>query len=167
MEGFIFGISLIAIGMIMKAACQNIETYAAAHTFYWVGHVNTLYVVDVFVADITTLRNRMIILSLNNFSSIITTFAGPPIASAFYTNLNFRWAFIVFGIILVLFAIPVMVILWINQSKAKKTGVLRAKSDRTFAQSIKYYAIEFDSEFSVPAACLSRVSLETNPFVFY
>jgi len=144
LEGFVFGVSLIAIGMIMKAACQNIETYAAAHTFYWVGHVNTLYVVDVFVADITTLRNRMIILSLNNFSSLITTFAGPPIADAFYTNLNFRWAFIVFGIILVVFAIPVMVILWINQSKAKKTGVLRAKSGRTAVQSIKYYGIEFD-----------------------
>ncbi|KAH7031452.1 major facilitator superfamily transporter [Microdochium trichocladiopsis] len=144
MEGFIFGISLIIMGMIMKAACQNIETYGAAQVFYWVGHVNTLYIVDVFVADITTLRNRMLIFSLNSFSSLITTFAGPPIASAFYNELNFRWAFIVFVIVLVVFALPVIAILWLNERKAKKAGILRAKSGRTVAESAKYYAIKFD-----------------------
>jgi hypothetical protein len=27
---------LIVVGSIMKAACHNIETYAAANTIYWV-----------------------------------------------------------------------------------------------------------------------------------
>ncbi|KXJ88103.1 major facilitator superfamily transporter [Microdochium bolleyi] len=143
-EGFIFGVVLIVLGMIMKAACQNIETYAAAQTFYWIGHVNLLYVVSVFVADITTLRNRMIIFSLNNFSALVTSFAGPPIAAAFYTQLNFRWAFIVFVIVLVVFAIPVIVLLSLNERKAKKAGVLAPKPQRSMIESIRYYGIEFD-----------------------
>lgn len=152
-EGFILGVVLISIGMIMKAACQNIETYAAAQTFYWIGHVSLLFVVSVFVADITTLRNRMIISSLNNFSAIITNFAGPAVASAFYNNLNFRWAFIVFGIVLVVFAIPVIVLLWINERKAKNAGVIAPKPTRTFSESFKYYAIEFDSK---PSSTMRR-----------
>ena len=32
-EGFLLMLFIVVIGMIMKAACQNVETYAAAHTF--------------------------------------------------------------------------------------------------------------------------------------
>lgn len=32
-EGFLLMLLIVVIGMIMKAACQNVETYAAAHTF--------------------------------------------------------------------------------------------------------------------------------------
>lgn len=35
-EGFFLMLFLIVIGAIMKAACHNIETYAAANTIYWV-----------------------------------------------------------------------------------------------------------------------------------
>lgn len=35
-EGFSLMVFLIVIGAIMKAACHNIETYAAANTIYWV-----------------------------------------------------------------------------------------------------------------------------------
>lgn len=35
-EGFFCMLLLIVVGSIMKAACQNIETYAAANTIYWV-----------------------------------------------------------------------------------------------------------------------------------
>ena len=35
-EGFFCMLLLIVVGSIMKAACHNIETYAAANTIYWV-----------------------------------------------------------------------------------------------------------------------------------
>lgn len=35
-EGFFLMLFLIVTGAIMKAACHNIETYAAANTIYWV-----------------------------------------------------------------------------------------------------------------------------------
>lgn len=75
-EGFFSMLLLIVLGMIMKATCRNVETYAAAHTLFWVGHLGLMYIVDIIVADITTLRNRMIIFGVNSTPTICTVFCG-------------------------------------------------------------------------------------------
>jgi MFS family permease len=38
-QGFIIMVAFQTIGLIMMAACNNVETYAAAQVFYWVGYV--------------------------------------------------------------------------------------------------------------------------------
>lgn len=146
MEGFIGSLLLITLGMIMKATCQNVETYAAAQVFTWVGKVALGFIIEVFVADITTLKNRMFIFALNSTPNLATTFAGPKIAELFYTRVNFRWAFGAFTIILLVTSLPVVFILYYHERKAKKLGVLRPKSGRTPVQSIIYYITEFDGE---------------------
>ncbi|KAI5862959.1 siderophore iron transporter mirB [Durotheca rogersii] len=144
MEGFIGSLFLITIGMIMKATCQNVETYAAAQVFTWVGKVALGFVVDVFVADITTLKNRSLIFALNSTPNLATTFAGPRIAQLFFEQVNFRWAFGAFAIILLGSSIPVIVILYYHERKARQMGLIRPKSGRTRLQSFVHYVIEFD-----------------------
>lgn len=39
-QGFALMVFLLTIGLIMMAGCNNVETYAAAQVFYWVGCVN-------------------------------------------------------------------------------------------------------------------------------
>lgn len=144
-EGFLFALLLIVIGLIMKATCQNVATYAAAHTLYWTGHLNLIYVIDVVISDMTSLRNRMIMITLNGTPTIASTFAGPAIAELFYTQSNFRWAFGAFCIILVGFCLPTALVLLLNQRKAARLGVLSEKThSRTWFQSVKHYFIEFD-----------------------
>lgn len=36
-QGFAAMTFLLVIGLIMMAVCQNVQTYAAAQVFYWVG----------------------------------------------------------------------------------------------------------------------------------
>ena len=36
-HGFAITTALLTLGLVMMAACQNVETYAAAQVFYWVG----------------------------------------------------------------------------------------------------------------------------------
>lgn len=144
-EGLLFMMILIVVGMIMKATCTNVEMYAAAHTLYWVGHLGLLYVIDVVLADMTSLQNRMIMLSINGTPTIASAFAGPAIAELFYEEVNFRWAFGAFCIILVAFFIPVWVIFFLQHRKAKAMGVAqREPSGRTTWQSIVHYFFEFD-----------------------
>ncbi|KAJ4132833.1 hypothetical protein NW754_015647 [Fusarium falciforme] len=143
--GFGSMVFLIVVGMIMKATCKNVEMYAAAHTLYWVGHLGLIYVIDVVVADTTTLRNRLIIMGLNYTPTISSTFAGPKIAELFYVNVNFRWAFGAFCIILLAFCIPVMVIFIMSEIKAQKLGLAPEKvHNRTVWESIKYHFVQFD-----------------------
>ncbi|KAK5065001.1 hypothetical protein LTR84_000836 [Exophiala bonariae] len=144
-EGFLAMLLLMVVGIVMKAACQNVQTYAAAHTLYWVGHLGLIYVISIILADTTTLKNRAIIYGLNYTPTIATNFAGPRIADLFYTNVNFRWAFGAFCIILVAFCAPVAVIFILSKRKAVKQGIYPVKTEsRTVWESCKYYFVQFD-----------------------
>jgi MFS family permease len=141
-------ILLIVVGMIMKATCQNVETYAAAQTFYWVGHIGLQYIITIILADMTSLRNRMVLITLNGTPLIASTFAGPKIAELFLANLNFRWAFGAFTIVLVGFCLPVAGILYMSELKAKRMGLFPEKhKTRNLFESIKYYFIQFDGTY--------------------
>ncbi|CAM1502212.1 Fc.00g041960.m01.CDS01 [Cosmosporella sp. VM-42] len=72
-SGFVFMVFLITLGMIFKATCKSVETYAAAQTLYCVGHLGLLYIIDVVLADMTTLQNRAIITGINSTPTIATT----------------------------------------------------------------------------------------------
>ncbi len=144
-QGFCFMLLLVTVGMIMKAVCKNIETYAAAQTFYWVGHLGMLYILSIVIADMTTLRNRMLIVGISETPIIATVFAGPKIAELYYLHLNFRWAFGSWVIILIGFCIPLLAIFVLQTQKAKRFGLYPQKpSDRTYWQAAKHYFVEFD-----------------------
>ncbi|KAK1990954.1 major facilitator superfamily transporter [Colletotrichum falcatum] len=145
-EGFVGMISLVTVGMIMMATCQNVETYAAAQTMYWVGHLGLVYIITIVLADMTSLKNRMTMIALNGTPTIATTFAGPNIAQLFYDRVNFRWAFGAFAIILVAFSVPIAAIFFLNEVKAKKAGLIPPKhKTRSAMESIRHYVIEFDT----------------------
>lgn len=149
-EGYLCMLTIITVGLIMKATCKNIETYVAAHSLYWTGHIGLLYVIDVMLADMTTLRNRMIMFGINGTPTIASTFAGPRIADLFQQNLNFRWAFGAFAIMLVGVSAPVVVTMLLMQRKAAKAGAIaKERSGRVWWQSIAYYLVQFDSEYTI------------------
>ncbi|KAI9368020.1 major facilitator superfamily domain-containing protein [Aspergillus egyptiacus] len=145
-EGFVVMITICVIGMIIKATCKTVQQYVAAHVLYWTGHIGLLYIMEVIISDMTSLRNRMILLGINGTPRIASTFAGPAIAELFYNNLDFRWAFGAFAIILVGVCTPALVLMIVMSQKAKKQGLVqpRARSGRKIHESLKYYFIEFD-----------------------
>ena len=159
-EGFLAMLFVITVGLVMKCVARNVQTYAAAHTFYWVGHLGLLYVIDIILADMTTLKNRMLMFTINGTPTIASTFAGPAIAELFYEESNFRWAFGAFLIVLIGVSIPAAVLLLINQRRAAKLGVLSEKDvDRTVFQTIKYYVIEFDGKhMATPYPFIARTN---------
>lgn len=59
-QGYLISIIFTTLGLIMMAGCKNVETYAAAQVFYWVGYNGLDYSLSVFLADTTSLRNRLV-----------------------------------------------------------------------------------------------------------
>lgn len=108
------------------------------------------YVINIILADATSLRNRMLVYAINSTPFIATVFAGPRIASLFYTNSTFRWAFGCFSIIIPAVATPVASIFIYYSLKAKKMGLMppRETSGRTVLQSIYHYSREFDRKLT-------------------
>ncbi|CAK7275582.1 hypothetical protein SEPCBS57363_006775 [Sporothrix epigloea] len=143
-EGFCFMMLLLTVGQIMKAVCKNVETYAAAQTIYWVAYTGLGYILTVVVADMTTLKNRLLIFGINTTPTIATVFAGSKIAQLYYDYLNYRWAFGSWAIILIAFSIPILIVFILQARKAKRLGVFPVRSSRTFWESTQHYVVAFD-----------------------
>lgn len=131
----------------MMAATKNVETYAAGQVFYWSGFDGMAYVLDVFMADTSSLKNRALVFAFTTTPYIVTTFIGPRAASSFERTSGWRWAFGSFSIITPFIAAPIVAVLYANQRKAYKSGLLKKeRSERTLFKSVNYYFWEFDGK---------------------
>lgn len=102
---------------------------------------------NIVVADISSMQNRALAMSLASSPYIITTIVGPQIAQKFYETIGFRWAFGVFALLTPLVAIPMFNILLNNQLKAKKIGILTPIAPyRSWRESASHYMEEFHCE---------------------
>ena len=138
---------LIHPGLIMMAGCNNVETYCAAQVFYWVGYDGMLYVLTVFVADTSSLKNRAMMFAYTTSPYIVTAWIGGPVSTSFLGGAGWRWAYGTFAIVVPVVSAPLIILFTYNLNKAKRVGLLpEREKNRTFFQSLKYYAIEFDCQ---------------------
>jgi MFS family permease len=91
MEGYVFCHMCCSFGLLLMAVCQNVETFAAAQVFWTIGSGGVGYIHTVLISDTTSLRNRMIIYTLNSTAYIGSSFAGPIVAELFQKHSTFRW----------------------------------------------------------------------------
>jgi MFS family permease len=146
-EGFLVMVSFATLGLILMAVCRSLYTFCAAQVFYTIGFGGMTYCVDVITADASSLKHRGLAFAFTSSPYIITAFAGPKAAEGFYENINWRWGFGCFAIILPFVAAPLFFILKFNLSKAKRDGVLiREPSGRSLLQSVIFYIREFDGQ---------------------
>ncbi|ORY64508.1 siderophore iron transporter [Pseudomassariella vexata] len=167
-HGYILMVVILTVGLVMMAACQNVETYAAAQVFYWVGYNGLSYIMGIFVADTSSLRNRSFMFAFQSSPYIITVWITGPFFNAIVKpgGMGFRWGFGIFAIIMPVVCLPLWVLFMYNQRQAVKSGMLPKKSSgRTTWESIKYYFIQFDA---VGVLCLcAGFSLFLLPFNIY
>lgn len=148
-HGFFICLVCVLLSLIMMGVCQNVQTYAAAQVFYWSGMNGMDYVLDIFIADTSDLRNRAIWLAFQSTPYIVNTFAGPELGQRFLDDSTWRWGYGAFTIITPFMCIPFWCIFYLMSRRATQQGVVvEEKSGRTVLQSIKHYVIEFDGELS-------------------
>jgi MFS family permease len=144
-QGFFVAVVLATIGLIMAAACNNVEAYAASQVFYTVGINGIGYSLSVFLADTTSLRNRALVQALCNTPNVITAWLGGPISIAFLNGAGWRWAFGMESVLVPAVSLPLLGLFTYYFRKAKNLGVVpRLASRRTLSQSLTYYMHEFD-----------------------
>lgn len=145
-QGYLFTICLAIVGLIMMAACNNVEAYAAAQVFYTVGNNGLQYSLSVFVADTTSLRNRGFMQAFASSPNLITCWLAGPISSGYLKGPGWRWCFGTFTILVPAIALPLFGLFVHNYYKAKERGLIpKRESQRTAWQSFLYYCREFDA----------------------
>ncbi|KAF2867925.1 major facilitator superfamily domain-containing protein [Massariosphaeria phaeospora] len=144
-QGFLIMTGFLVLGLIMMAACNGVQTFAAAQIFYWVGYNGISYTISVFIADTSHLKNRGFMYAYVSSPYIVTVWITGPMATAFMTGPGWRWFYGAFVFVTLISCIPLVVLFWLNYRKAVNAGlIVPTKSNRTLVESIKYYTIEFD-----------------------
>ncbi|KAI5457281.1 major facilitator superfamily domain-containing protein [Mariannaea sp. PMI_226] len=144
-QGFGISIFFLTIGLIMMAGCNNVETYAAAQVFWYLGFNGIDYSLSIFIADTSHLKNRGLMLAFASSPYIITTWIGPYIAQSTLQGPGFRWGFGIFCIVMPVVCAPLLGLFTYYHRKADKLGLIpKRDSGRTIPQSIVHYAREFD-----------------------
>ncbi|KAM0272550.1 hypothetical protein ACHAQH_008686 [Verticillium albo-atrum] len=145
-HGYALSLVIVTIGLIMMAATNTVEMYAAAQVFWTVGNNSLLYTVNIIVADTSSLRNRGLMTALTASPSIITIWLGGPISEGFLKGPGWRWVYGMFSIMVPIICAPLLVLLLTNLFKAKRQGVIVSeKEKRSPVASVLYYAREFDA----------------------
>lgn len=145
-QGYASCIFLATVGLIMMAACNNVEAYAAAQVFFTVGNNGLQYSLSVFVADTSSLRNRGLMQAFASSPYMITCWLAGPISSAYLKGPGWRWCFGTFAIIVPVITLPLFGLLVYNYAKAKKQGLVPTReSQRTAWGSFLYCCREFDA----------------------
>ncbi|PSN59016.1 siderophore iron transporter-like protein mirB [Corynespora cassiicola Philippines] len=144
--GLLFCLSLGIVGLIMMAACNGVEAYAAAMIFHTVGNNGIQYIMSVFIADTTKLKNRGLVQALMNTTSLITGWVAGPLAESYLNGPGWRWAFGTFCILVPVVVLPLYGVLLSNYKKAQRLGLIPVRnSSRTKLQSVLHYCREFDA----------------------
>lgn len=156
-QGYMCMVGCLTLGLVMMAACNGVELYAAAQVFYWIGQNGTDYVVSVFVADTSHLKNRGLMFAFLASPYIITSWVAGPLAQAYLgikmvdgapvvAGIGWRWAYGTFAIITPIIALPLFGLFQYNYRKAVKAGLMPVReSNRTLVQSLQYYVVQFDA----------------------
>ncbi|KAI0545642.1 MFS general substrate transporter [Xylaria curta] len=146
-QGFASMTLLAALGLLLMSLCRDVQTYAAAQVLYQVGISGFSYILEVIVADTSSLKNRSLAVAFSSTPYLVTTFIGPVIASSFTENGRWRWAFAVSSMCLILLSIPLFCILILNMRKAKMLGLLSksSKPEPWTKGKIYRYLVDYDA----------------------
>ncbi|KAI2612344.1 MFS general substrate transporter [Hypoxylon fragiforme] len=129
-QGLASMIALTTVGLVLMAACQDVQTYAAAEVIYQVGISGFTYILDIIIADTSSLKDRVLAFAFNSSPTLITTFIGPIVATRFLEDSSWRWAFAFSAALFMVLSVPILTILAVNARKARLLGILR-KSARS------------------------------------
>lgn len=146
-QGFVVTTALATLGLVLMALCRDIKTYAAAQIFHGVGFSGFSYILDIIIADTSSLKDRALAFAFAGSPYIVTTLLGPPAAQWFLRYSSWRVAFALFAILTPLVATPVFAVLQWNTKKAMRLGVLKTRrSKRKGWDAVYHYAVEFDGK---------------------
>ncbi|KAJ6525618.1 drug:h+ antiporter [Mycena capillaripes] len=134
------------IGYSVIASAQNIKTVAAGVVLYAIGSTGLQLLTQVVIADITTLKWRGLVLSLNSLPFLINAFVGSNISTAIIERAGWRWGYGMFVILIPITLSPLVVtLLWSERTTSRIERASARQPKKTYMQSLLDTAEELDA----------------------
>lgn len=143
-----FGVSVLfyVIGFIQQAASTSVNTYAAAQIFYSAGQTGLQILIQIFIADTSDLVNRALCSTIPDIPFLVNVWIGPALAERILKNLNWRWGYGIWSIVLPVAFMPLALALVVNQRRAAMRGIMPASpfAGQSWWAMVKTIWIELD-----------------------
>ncbi|GKZ77819.1 siderophore transporter [Aspergillus niger] len=141
-ELILVSIFFYTLGTIVEASSSTVEQFAAGAVLYQIGYTAIILLVEVLVADVTSLRSRLVFSYIPTLPFLINTWISGNITGAVLGVTTWRWGIGMFAIIYPICTLPLLMVLYIVYHRAKKDGTVDhiASSFRTLG--VRRLAIE-------------------------
>lgn len=117
-------IAFYVVGTIIETLSHSVSTFCAGAVIYQIGLTVVTFLVEVIVADISSLRSRLLWSYIAATPFIINTWVSGDVAQAVLETTSWRWGVGMWAIIYPAMSIPLIVSLLLAAHRAKKRGDL-------------------------------------------
>ncbi|KAH0841704.1 hypothetical protein AYO21_01064 [Fonsecaea monophora] len=112
------------LGSIIEACATNVDAFAGGSVLYQIGYTCVILLVEVIIADITSLRARLFFSYIPALPFVINTWVSGNITQSVLGATTWKWGIGMWCIIYPVCALPLMISLWLVSRRARKAGVL-------------------------------------------
>ena len=142
------------VGTIVESSANNIDTFLAGAVIYQVGYTCVLLLVEVIIADITSLRARLFFSYVPALPFLVNTWISGNITSAVLGETTWNWGIGMWAIIYPVCALPLMITLWFVGRRARKAGVLEKYKTPYQMMGTKKLSVELFWALDLPGIVL-------------
>ncbi|KAJ7174007.1 major facilitator superfamily domain-containing protein [Mycena crocata] len=134
------------IGYTIIFSSWNIQSVVAGVILYAIGYTGLQLLTQVVIADITTLKWRGLVLSLNSVPFLINAFVGSNISAAIIEHVGWRWGYGMFIILIPIALSPLIVsLLWSERITRRLEPTSPIEQKKTYVQRLLDTAEELDA----------------------
>lgn len=123
-ELILLSVVFYTVGTIVEATANNVQTFAGGSVLYQIGYTCVLLLVEVIVADITSLRARLFFSFIPTLPFLVNTWISGNITSAVLGHASWQWGIGMWAIIYPVCSLPLIIALGVVGRRARKNGVL-------------------------------------------
>ncbi|KAH6622208.1 siderochrome-iron transporter-like protein Sit1 [Boeremia exigua] len=123
-EVVLLSIFFYVLGTVLEAVSSNVETFVAGAVFYQVGYTVMIVLIEIIIADITSLRSRLIGSYVPALPFLVNTWVSGDVTSAVLNATTWRWGVGMWAIIYTVCSMPLIAALQWSTYKARKAGAL-------------------------------------------
>jgi len=118
---------LYGVGYAIIASMNSLGQLSAGQVIYSLGYTGLQLVIQIIIADVTTLRYRALVSSLISLPFIINAFVASNVSAAVMAHSTWRWGYGMFAIIMPCTLLPIVLALLWSQWKGRRA--LRDRGD--------------------------------------
>ena len=123
-ELILVSIAFYVVGTIVEASANGVRAFAAGAVLYQIGYTCVLLLVEVVVADVTSLRSRLFFSYVPVLPFLVNTWVSGSVAGAVLGRTSWRWGIGMWALIYPVCAMPLVGTLLVVGRRARRAGSL-------------------------------------------